>query len=130
LFSEEQQTAPGRIPGTTTGVKIMSRIFPAFAGGSAMVAWLALGLFQMFAVIVGIDALVSSWFFSILIWFAVFGLQIPFLAEALTFYGAYADWHWYWALLFAGPGMVYSLIVLFGGLTEWGIEKFKGSPAA
>jgi hypothetical protein len=96
-----------------------------------MIAWLGLGLFQMAAIIVGIDAVVSSWFFSVLIWFVVFGLQIPFLAEALTFYGAYAVWHWqwYWALLFAGPGLAYSLIVLFGGLTAWGIAKFRRSSA-
>jgi hypothetical protein len=88
---------------------MISRIL---SGGVFGIAWFGIGIFQMTAILAGIDVWVDGWLFSFLLWLVVVWIPIPFLCEALAFYGAYAawHWHWYWALAFAAPGLVLALI--------------------
>jgi hypothetical protein len=101
--------------------------FGTMAGGgvtvTAFIAYMALGLFQMAAVIGGLeDWLVLHWLIALILAFPI--SYMPVIGTVLGVFGAHSAWGWSWGLslaLFFAP----MLIIFAIGLTAFGIGKAR-----
>jgi hypothetical protein len=83
--------------------------------GVLMVAGLAYSLAALVAATAGLAEYVGLFFGGFLA-FVVTVLRVPFALPILAFMGAFNVWEWHWfaALIFAAPGIVFFVLVLAG----------------
>jgi len=96
-------------------------------GGLMMVAFFGVGLFQLYAGYVGIDAYLGGWWaIGAGILAVMFRFTLPLAAGA--FYAAWHVWGWHWgvALLLAVPGLLF----MVPGLIAAVISMVSGRRAA